>query len=154
MLQSPAGADAPPPLAKAKPQSTPCSIKRRKQMSKMKCNLQHSRANSIPAKGKPAWKHESVHVSTVMSSVAPMAAVKVRAPSASSTQPSVDQFPTLGIIVGGGGGCLPLQNKLRRLPAPQLSLAFPVHATLHSARLVFVPPFPIKLPQSTRREVS
>jgi hypothetical protein len=55
--------------------------------------------------------------------------------------------PTIDTVVGGGG-VVPDQKTLSRLPAPHVSLLLPVHAILHDEAVVlmFVPP--ILLPQS------
>jgi hypothetical protein len=49
---------------------------------------------------------------------------------------------------GGVGGVAPLQYRLRRLPAPQTSAAFPGHGKLQSESDAVVPPLEIVFPQS------
>lgn len=51
-------------------------------------------------------------------------------------------------MVGPAGGVAPLQYKLRRPPAPQCSLASPLHGKLQSESEAVVPPFDMSFPQS------
>lgn len=62
--------------------------------------------------------------------------------------PNETQFPMTGGAAGGGGAASPLQNKLRRPPAPQSSSESPAQGVLQSDAVVFVPPFLMKLSQS------
>lgn len=50
--------------------------------------------------------------------------------------------------MGPAGGVAPLQYKLRRAPAPQCSLASPLHGKLQSESEAVVPPFDMTFPQS------
>lgn len=56
-------------------------------------------------------------------------------------------------MTGGGGGGNPLENTLKREPAPHNSLAFPLHAWLQSVAAVSVPPLTIAFPQTAYGEV-
>jgi hypothetical protein len=51
-------------------------------------------------------------------------------------------------MIGPAGGAAPLQYKLRRPPAPQCSLALPLHGKLQSEFEAAVPPFDMTFPQS------
>ena len=58
-------------------------------------------------------------------------------------------MPTLGTMLGEGGGVLPLQYRLSRPPAPQISAELPAHGMLQSLDGALVDPAPIEFPQSS-----
>ena len=51
-------------------------------------------------------------------------------------------------MTGPAGGVAPLQYKSRRLPAPQVSFALPLHGKLQSESKAAVPPLDMTFPQS------
>lgn len=59
-----------------------------------------------------------------------------------------DQPLEPGLFTGGGGALAPLQKTLSRFPAPQISVAFPVHGMLQSEAAVVADPPRKELPQS------